>query len=125
MNRTKDTPIYEQRNDTVDARLFNLWRRARIHELLPQRFEEPDTTPGIAIIADISEWVCVNIAANDLPILAWVDFENRERNSLHIPVCCKLNYYHFAASRYRARSLEILYAGLEQCLLNPENDPCH
>jgi len=125
MNRIKDMPIYAQRDDTVDAQLYNLWRRAHIHDVLPQRFEAPDTTPGVAIIADLNEWVCVNIAANDLPILAWVDFQHQDRSTLHTPVPCKLNYYHFAASRYRAPSLETLYAGLEQCLLNPENRSCH
>lgn len=125
MTRIKDIPIYEQRNDTVDAKIYNLWRLARMHQLLPERFEAPDTTPGIAVVADLNEWVCVNIAANDLPILAWVDFAVEGRSTLHTPVPCKVNYYHFAASRYRARALDILRDGLDRRLHNPENDSCH
>lgn len=118
-------PIYEQRNDMVDAELYNFWRRARIHAILPERFEDPESTPGIAVIAEVNEWVCVNIAANDLPIVAWVEFAVEGRNTLHTPVPCKVNYYHFAASRYRARALEILRRGLDHRLHTPENDTCH
>jgi hypothetical protein len=54
-------------------------------------------------------------------VLAWVEFEDQHRDALHVPVKCKLNHYHFAASRVRATSLELMETALEQKLVNTTN----
>ena len=115
VSRVGEVPCYAQRPDQVDAALYNLWRRARLHLSLPVRIELPDQ-PGVVMILEEREWVCANARQNDLPILAWVDFEDKDRDALHLPVRCKLNYYHFAASRYRARALEAMASELERRL---------
>lgn len=115
MSRIDDVPIYEQRDEHVDAALFNLWRRARQHLTFPLRLGIT-ALPGIEMIVDDRAWVCVNTRQNDLPILAWVDFDYHGRSALHEPVACKLNYYHYAASRYRAGVLQAMEQELQQCL---------
>jgi len=115
MSRVGEVPVYAQRPDEVSAALYNLWRRARLHWSCPIRLQLP-AQPGVVMILEEREWVCANMLQNDLPILAWVEFEDRNRNALHLPVPCKLNYYHFAASRLRAGVLEATERALEEKL---------
>lgn len=117
MSRIGDIPCYAQRDDEVTAKLYNLWRRAKLHLNLPIRLTLGDY-PGFVMILEEHEWVCANERQNDLPVLAWVEFEDHGRDALHMPVKCKLNYYHFAASKVRAHSLELMEAELEERLHN-------
>ena len=115
MSRIDEVPIYEQRDENVSAKLFNLWRRARQHLAFPLHLEITTLT-GIEMIIDDRTWVCVNTRQNDLPVLAWVDFDFQGRTALHAPVACKLNYYHYAASRLRAGVLEAMEQELQKRL---------
>jgi hypothetical protein len=115
MSRIDEVPVYEQRDEHVSATLFNLWRRARQHLAFPLRLTLTGL-PGVEMIIDDRAWVCVNIRQNDLPVLAWLDFDFQGRTALHEPVACKLNYYHYAASRLRARVLLAMERELEQRL---------
>jgi len=115
VSRVRDVPVYAQREDEVTAKLYNLWRRAKLHFPCPIRFPLPDY-PGMVMILEEREWVCANERQNDLPVLAWVEFEDRGRDALHKPVRCKLNYYHFAASKMRARTLELMEETLDRYL---------
>lgn len=108
-------PVYAQRQDVVTAKLYNLWRRAKLHFPCPIRLPLADF-PGMVMILEEREWVCANERQNDLPVLAWVEFEDKGRDALHKPVSCKLNYYHFAASKMRARTLELMEEMLERYL---------
>ena len=117
MSRVGDMPVYQQRDDEVSAKLYNLWRRAKLHFDLPLRIPLEDYR-GFIMLLEEHEWVVVNERQNDLPVIAWVEFEDQGRDALHVPVKCKLNYYHFAASKVRAHSLELMEETLEQKLLN-------
>jgi len=115
MSRVGEVPVYAQRPDEIAAPLYNLWRRACLHGLCPLRLEFAQH-PGVAMILEQREWVCVNTLQNDLPILAWVEFEDSRRDALHLPIRCKINYYHFAASKYRAVMLDETARELERRL---------
>lgn len=115
MSRLGDIPVYAQRQDQVEAALYNLWRRARLRLPLPLRISLSGE-PGVVMVLEEQAWICVNAWQNDLPILAWIEFDDRERSALHVPVRCKINYYHFAASRYRAKALAAMAAELERLL---------
>jgi len=119
VSRVADVPFYAQRDDEVEAKLYNLWRRAKLHFPLPIRVPLIDY-PHMTMVLEEHEWVCVDDANNDLPVLAWVAFEDHGRDALHQPVKCKLNYYHFAASKVRAHSLELMQEELEKRL---KDDP--
>ncbi len=105
-------PVFAERTDEVEARLYNLWRRARLHLELPLRLPLPELT-GMVMLLDERGWVCVDERLNDVPVLAWIEFEDRHRDALHLPVRCRLNYYHYAASKIRAEALVELEAVLD------------
>ena len=115
MSRTADVPYYEQREDEVDAKLYNLWRRAKHRFTMPMRLPL-EGYKGLVLIIENDEWVCADESLNDLPVIAWVDFEDQGRETLHLPVKCKLNYYHYAASKIRAHTLELMQHELENSL---------
>lgn len=115
MSRIGDLPVLQQREVTVDAKLYNLWRRAKLHFSMPMRLEFEEL-PGVVMILDVNEWACVDARQNDFPILAWVEFSDQGRDSLHTPVACKLNFYHYAASMHRSKVLKLMAESLEQYL---------
>jgi len=117
VSRVGDVPVYQQRDDEVTAKLYNLWRRAKLHFDLPMRITL-EGYRGLVMVLEEHVWVIVNERQNDLPVIAWVEFEDQGRDALHVPVKCKLNFYHFAASKVRAHSLELMEEALEQKLLN-------
>jgi hypothetical protein len=117
LSRVGDVPVYAQRDDQVSAKLYNLWRRAKLHFPLPIRIPL-ECFRGLVMVLEEHEWVCVNEPENDLPVLAWVEFQDQGRDAIHTPVKCKLNHYHFAASKVRAGSLKIMEKTLEEKLLS-------
>lgn len=117
MSRIADVPIYAQRNDRISGKLYNLWRRAKVHFPMPLRIAFPDNKT-LAIILEKHEWICVDESQNDLPILAWVEFEDQGRDTLHTDVQCKLNYYHYAASKLRVLAMNQMEQELDTLLKN-------
>ena len=113
--RITDMPVYEKRDGQVDAALYNLWRRARLHGNLPLRIELPEQKQMVLIVEEDS-WVVVDQNQYDLPMLAWVEFQDAGRDSLHTPVACTMNFYHYMASRLRQPALECLAEALEEKL---------
>ncbi|HFD79990.1 MAG TPA: hypothetical protein ENK05_06315 [Gammaproteobacteria bacterium] len=116
--RIHDMPVYAARTEQVDAALYNLWRRARLHLRMPLRIEL-DGGGQMALIVEEDAWVVVDQQQYDLPVLAWVDFEDAGRTTLHTPVSCTMNYYHYMAAHLRERAL----AGMEQALGSRLNEP--
>lgn len=115
MSRIEGMPIYEQQDAEVSATLYNLWRRAKLNFNFPMRLPLVDYR-GLVMLLEEDAWVCVNERMSDLPVLAWIGFKDRARDALHLPVKCKLNHYHYAASKVSARSLELMEEVLEQRL---------
>ena len=111
--RLADMPILAQRDDHIEASVFNVWRRARSRFGTRLRLDNLDLKQMEVILTD-RYWVCVDAIRHDCPILAWVEIEDAGRDSLHEPIPCKLNYYHFAASAVRAKVLEKILEQLEQ-----------
>ncbi len=120
MSRIDDMPVYESREDKVEASLYNLWRRARAHKLLPARFNLFHS-PQMVVLIESNSWVVVDQNQFDLPMLAWVDFQDKGRSSIHTPVACTLNFYHFMATSLRAKALKKIADGLEQMLAKKSN----
>ncbi|GAB4351237.1 MAG: hypothetical protein Kow006_15020 [Gammaproteobacteria bacterium] len=114
-SRIDDIPVFAARPDRIDAPLYNLWRRARKHLHPPLRLQLPDLKE-MALIVEDQAWVVVDQNRADVPVLAWVDFQDKGRDALHEPVPCTLNYYHFMASHLRAKVLECLEGALEKAI---------
>ena len=115
MSRVADMPIYKQQRDEVSAKVYNLWRRAKLHMKCPIRFSLTGYR-GLIMILDKDEWLCADERQNDLPVICWLDFADQGRDALHLPVQCTLNYYHFAASKIRIHTLELMEEELERIL---------
>ncbi len=113
--RITDMPVMASRPAEIDASIYNLWRRSRIR-LGPCTRLDVSGLPQMALILDDDAWVVVNEKQYDLPILAWVDFQDAHRDNLHKPVACTLNYYHYMASSIRSKVLEHMASALEQRL---------
>lgn len=113
VTRITDMPVYASREDEIDASLYNLWRRARLHLALPLRIELPQLKQ-MALILEEDCWVMVDQNQYDLPVMAWIEFQDRGRSCLHTPVACRLNYYHHLASRLREKVLALMTEALEE-----------
>ncbi len=49
---------------------------------------------NLEVILDSETWICRDISLNNIPILAWTEFNTANRVNLHEPVSCKLYTYH-------------------------------
>ena len=112
MSRVEGMPVYAQYDEEVSAKLYNLWRRVKLHFTLPLRIPL-EGYRDLVMVLEEHEWVCADDSQNDMPVLAWVEFEDQGREAIHLPVKCKLNHYHYAASKVQAASLELMEAALE------------
>ncbi|VAW83011.1 hypothetical protein MNBD_GAMMA13-1310 [hydrothermal vent metagenome] len=115
VTRINDMPVYAAQTEQMDASLYNLWRRARLHLNMPLRVELPGLKQMVLIIENDS-WVVVDQCQYDLPVLAWVGFQDTGRTSLHTPVTCTLNYYHYLADHLREKVLTCMHEALQALL---------
>lgn len=112
VTRIHDMPIYQTQSEQLDAAIYNLWRRARLHLTMPLRIEMPQLKQ-MALIVDEDCWVLVDQCQYDLPVLAWLDFQDAGRSTLHTPVVCTINYYHYLASHLQEKVLLLMTEALQ------------
>ncbi len=104
--RIEGLPILAQREDAIDANVYNLWRRLRLREGPHVELSLPGLKEMRLVLEDAA-WAVVDGNRHDVPVLAWVDFAAlKSRSSLHEPIACKVNYYHYMASHVRGKALE-------------------
>ena len=113
--RIDGMPVYATQADHLDASLYNLWRRARLHLGSPLRLPLQGLKQMVLILEDDS-WVVVDEIQYDMPVLAWVNFQDSGRDNLHKPIHCTLNFYHYLAIRLRDKVLARMGEALEQRL---------
>ena len=96
LSKLRKLPRFQTEHIQLDAPLFNQVRLKLIRFKNPYRF----TIRGlenIEIILDEEYWVCLDTTVSDNPIFAWIDFQIKNRDNLHIPIHCKLFYFHASA----------------------------
>ncbi len=71
------------------------------------RFKIP-TLKHLDLILQNDAWVVVDTVLNDMPIIAWSDFNIEHRETLHQPVKCEIRFYHFAADKIMDKTLEAM-----------------
>ncbi|HEC20530.1 MAG TPA: hypothetical protein ENI97_14530 [Gammaproteobacteria bacterium] len=118
--RIVDMPVLASRPAELEAGIYNLWRRARLHLGIPLRLALPGMAQMVLIL-DEDSWVVVNENQSDLPILAWVDFQDSHRDNLYKPIPCTLNFYHYMASSLRGKVLTCMERELD-ALLHDKDD---
>ena len=110
MREFRGVPAYEEYPHRVPASVYNLWRRHWRRTQKPLDFHL-EGIPPMAIKMEKSLWVCVDVGLNEVPVIAWSDFQDEDR-ALHDPVPCVVTQFHFGASKIRAQILEVLEAEL-------------
>ena len=90
--RLQDFPVFGSRMASVSAEHFNLARVALKRLQNPYRLQLPKLRTLDLIVED-DAWIVVDRGLNDILVVAWLDFETRDR-TLHDPVPCRLNVYH-------------------------------
>jgi len=104
-SRLNELPTLKTRPATVTADRYNHVRLALRRLENPLRIELPKLRTLDFILED-DTWAIVDRDLNDMPVVAWTDFEHR--STLHEPVHCTLRYYHAHADIIMAKALERL-----------------
>lgn len=91
--RLNELPAYSRSHATIDATHFNLVRLALLRLEQPLRIALPNLRE-LDLLIEADAWVCVDRTLNDVPVIAWVDFESVGRASLVAPIDCQLWSYH-------------------------------
>jgi hypothetical protein len=117
--RLDDIPVFELTETSVTAANYNLVQIAL------NRLGEPIEIPltglrRLELILDHETWLVVDHDMNDIPILAWTDFQVEGRSALHEPIPCQLKTYHMHAkvilervSEFMGQELAVRIAALQ------------
>lgn len=115
-----DIPVYEKFKATVSAEHFNLVKIALKRLGSPIRLELPKLRT-LDFLLDEETWIIVDRHLHDVPVMAWLDFETKDR-SLHQPINCTLNLYHAHACIIQPRVIEAMTLLLGEKLAELENN---
>lgn len=107
-----DYPALRVIKKIISAEDYNRIRIGLSREELPWRLNTPKIRCWQFVLNE-SAWVCIDECQDDLPILAWTDFEVARRESLEAPISCKLHLYHMHAGLVMGLALETLVETVE------------
>ncbi len=108
--RLNDIPTLKSLPSTVTADRYNRVRLALRRLENPLRIELPKLR-SLDFILEDEIWAIVDRDLNDIPVVAWTDFEHR--SALHQPVQCTLRYFHAHADVIMDKALDKLDIILE------------
>jgi len=118
--RLDSVPVFEYRDGELPAHYYNDVQVAlkRLGEDL--RFAIP-RLKHLDLILQKDAWIIVDRVLNDVPVVAWTDFQAAHRNSLHEPIPCRIRLYHMHGALIMARTLEAMELILGEML--DQGDP--
>lgn len=122
-SRLRKIPALKVIDSVVAAKHYNRIRLALLRLENPLRFPLPHFR-GLDMVLTGEEWVCVDRTMNDLPVLAWTDFQARGRLTLHAPIGCRLRFYHAYAGLVVGSLLQDVAVILAE-RLNKSHPPLH
>ena len=119
--RHNEVPMLDCRPGNVDADYFNLAQTAlkRIEEQI--RFRIPKLN-HLDLILQQDAWIVVDRVLNDMPVVAWTDFQTEGRDNQHEPVPCEIRLYHFAARMILNKTLDAMKVILGKSLAERDDD---
>lgn len=103
--RLNELPTLKNAPAMVSAERYNRVRLALRRLENPLRIELPKLRTLDFILED-DTWAIIDRNLNDMPVVAWTDFEHR--SALHQPVHCTLRYYHAHADAVMDKALQKL-----------------
>jgi hypothetical protein len=94
--RHLELPVDEYRQTQFDADIYNAVR------LGLRRIDQQIRLPlaglrTLDLILQPDAWIVVDHVFNDLPVIAWTDFERLDHHSLSTPVQCQIRLFHMHA----------------------------
>ena len=119
--RHNEVMILDRRPGNVDPSYFNRAQTAlkRIGEQI--RFKIPKLS-HLDLIVQEDAWIVVDRVLNDMPIVAWTDFQTEGRDNLHEAIACEIRLYHFAARMILNTTLDAMEVILGQYMAERDND---
>lgn len=113
--RLDEVPVYEYRDGKLPAHYYNDVQIAlkRLGEDI--RFAIP-RLKHLDLILQPDAWIIVDRVLNDIPVVAWTDFNIVQRNSLHEPISCQIRLYHAHGMMVMNRTLEAMEMVLGEML---------
>lgn len=88
--------MLDRHTDRMEASHFNRAQTALKRTREQIRFKIP-TLNHLDLIVQQDAWIVVDRVLNDMPVVAWTDFQTEGRDNLHEPIPCERRLYHFAA----------------------------
>jgi len=119
--RHNEVLILSRRPGNVDAHYFNQAQTALKRIGQQMRFKIP-TLNHLDLILQEDAWIIVDRVLNDIPVVAWTDFQTEGRDNLHKPVACEIRLYHFAARMVLKTTLDAMEDILGRSLTEKYND---
>ncbi len=106
-HRLDEVPVFEYRDGEIPANHYNHVQVAlkRLGEDL--RFPIPKLK-HLDLILQKDAWIIVDRVLNDVPVVAWTDFQIERRASLHEPIKCRIRLYHTHGAIIMQRTLEAM-----------------
>ena len=105
--RHNEVPQLASRKGKVDALYYNHVQTA-LKQLGPQIRLKIPKLKHLDLIIQKDAWIIVDTVLNDIPVVAWTNFETEHRDNLHEPIQCEIRFFHFAASMVLNRTLEAM-----------------
>jgi len=119
--RHNEVLILDRWPSDVDAHYFNAAQTAQKRLGEPIRFKIP-TLNHLDLIVQEDAWIVVDRVLNDMPIVAWTDFQTEGRDNLHEAIACEIRLYHFAARMILNTTLDAMEVILGQYMAERDND---
>lgn len=117
--RHVELPVLYRRQARMEAEHYNRVSRA-LKRLDPSIRLRLPGLKTLDLILQGDAWIVVDRVFNDVPVVAWTDFQLQERSGLHEPVPCELRYFHGHAALIRTRVLALMDGLLEEQLGDDE-----
>lgn len=108
-----DFTVLHVMSKVIPAEDYNKIRIGLSHEKLPWQVSLKDFRCLQCVIED-SVWVCIDVCQNNLPVMAWTEFNVAERASLDSPVQCRLRLYHSHAGLIMGSALDALVETVDE-----------
>ena len=105
--RHNEVQPFKSTSSEINAVFYNHVQTGlkRINKQL--RYKIP-TLKHLYLILQQDAWIVVDAVLNDMPILAWTNFQTEHRETLHEPIKCEVDYFHFAANKILDKTLEAM-----------------
>lgn len=120
-SRLEDLPTFETCQTTVKAIHYNLVQVALKRLGAPLRFTLPKLRT-LDLHLEKDAWIVVDKSLNDIPIMAWLDFDTTGRTSLHEDIPCTLKIYHSHAGILIKKIMEAMTLLIGEQLDLPDDE---